>query len=67
MYFDSFNEFLTMGGHGLYVWLSYGIFIVVIAWNILTLRYNRKLSIKKAQRTWSRENSKEEIAERPSL
>ncbi|WP_068750299.1 heme exporter protein CcmD, partial [Oleiphilus sp. HI0123] len=25
MSFDSFSEFLNMGGHGLYVWLCYGI------------------------------------------
>jgi len=30
--FESFTEFLLMGGHGLYVWLSYGVglFIIVL-------------------------------------
>lgn len=31
MAFASFSEFLNMGGHGLYVWLSYGLGIVTIA------------------------------------
>ena len=29
MSFDSFSEFLNMGGHGLYVWLCYGIGLLV--------------------------------------
>ena len=24
MYFETFADFLAMGGHGLYVWLAYG-------------------------------------------
>jgi len=32
--FESFTEFLLMGGHGLYVWLSYGVglFIIVLVY-----------------------------------
>ena len=30
MYFDSFAEFLRMGGHGLYVWVAYGSTLVVL-------------------------------------
>lgn len=29
-YFDSFQAFLQMGGHGLYVWLSYGLTVLVL-------------------------------------
>lgn len=57
MYFDSVNEFLAMGGHGLYVWMSYGIFVVVILWNLFTLRVNRKQSLMRAKKTWQRERS----------
>ena len=34
MNFESFTEFLLMGGHGLYVWLSYGVglFIIVLVY-----------------------------------
>jgi len=55
MYFDSLNEFLAMGGHGLYVWMSYGLFVLVLAWNFFSLRKNRLQSIKRAQKTWKRE------------
>ena len=30
MYFDSFAEFLRMGGHGLYVWVAYGSTLLVL-------------------------------------
>lgn len=30
--FDSFAAFWAMGGHGLYVWLSYLFTLVVLAW-----------------------------------
>ncbi|MCV6587877.1 MAG: heme exporter protein CcmD [Marinobacterium sp.] len=35
MSFDSFSDFLAMGGHGLYVWLSYGIALAVIVINLV--------------------------------
>ncbi|GGC07105.1 hypothetical protein GCM10011352_36770 [Marinobacterium zhoushanense] len=35
MSFNSISEFLTMGGHGLYVWLSYGLGLVVILANLI--------------------------------
>ncbi|MGH1462436.1 MAG: heme exporter protein CcmD [Neptuniibacter sp.] len=35
MSFDSFSEFLAMGGHGKYVWMSYAIAFVVIVINIV--------------------------------
>jgi len=61
MYFDSLNEFLAMGGHGLYVWMSYGLFVLVLAWNFFSLRKNRLQSIKRAQKTWKRE----ELSKKP--
>lgn len=35
MSFDSFSDFIAMGGHGVYVWLSYAIAVVVIVINIV--------------------------------
>lgn len=55
MYFGSFNEFVAMGGHGLYVWMSYGIFVVILVWNIWTIKSNRRQCLKDAQKTWNRE------------
>lgn len=34
MYFDNLQDFLTMEGHGLYVWLAYAIALVVLVFNI---------------------------------
>ena len=34
MSFETFNDFLTMGGHGLYVWLSYAIALIVVVANL---------------------------------
>ena len=55
MYFSSLNEFLVMGGHGLYVWMAYGIFLAIIAWNIFMVRANRKHALERARKTWQRE------------
>lgn len=42
MSFDSFAEFVAMGDHGLYVWLCYGSFIMVIMLNIISVRFASK-------------------------
>tara|TARA_B100001059_G_C17733339_1_gene527461 strand:- start:536 stop:712 length:177 start_codon:yes stop_codon:yes gene_type:complete len=34
MSFDSFQDFLAMGKHGVYVWSAYGISLAVVALNI---------------------------------
>ena len=45
--FDTFAEFIAMGGHGLYVWLAYGSTIVVLLGNFLMLRSarNRQMQV----------------------
>ncbi|SIR05300.1 heme exporter protein CcmD [Marinobacterium stanieri] len=49
MSFSSFSEFLAMGGHGLYVWLSYGLGVAVILINLVLpwLQRNRLLAEQK--------------------
>ncbi|WP_417582749.1 heme exporter protein CcmD [Nitrincola sp.] len=49
MSFSSFSEFLAMGGHGLYVWLSYGLGVAVILMNLVLpwLQRNRLLAEQK--------------------
>ncbi|MCZ6642058.1 MAG: heme exporter protein CcmD [Gammaproteobacteria bacterium] len=41
MSFDSFADFIAMGGHGFYVWFSYGISILVVLANVVVVRYRR--------------------------
>lgn len=44
MYFDSLNAALSMEGHGVYVWLAYGVTLVVIAVVLVApLRRRRRL------------------------
>ena len=35
MAFESFADFINMGGHGVYVWLCYGLGLLVIALSVL--------------------------------
>ncbi len=35
MYFDSWSGFLSMEGHGLYVWSAYAVAAVVIGYNLI--------------------------------
>ena len=48
--FESLQAFLEMGGHGFYVWLSYGIGLAVLGYNIFSsyaVRKNAELRAKK--------------------
>lgn len=42
MSFESFSDFIAMGGHGFYVWLSYAIALVVIVINIVNPAVQKK-------------------------
>jgi len=33
--FDGFADFISMGGHGVYVWISYGITFLVMVWLLI--------------------------------
>ena len=60
MQFDSFAEFLTMGGHGLYVWLTYGISAVIIIFNIVQPVIRRRNLIKQHAQRLRRERRGQE-------
>lgn len=38
MSFSSLEEFIAMGGHGLYVWLSYGAGLIIVIYNVVAAR-----------------------------
>jgi len=40
--FSSFPDFLAMGKHGFYVWLAYGITLVIVMANVLAPILKRK-------------------------
>lgn len=38
MQWNSFSEFIAMGGYGTYVWPSFGVTALCMIWEILSLR-----------------------------
>ena len=51
MEFASLSEFIAMGKHGVYVWLSYGLTALIVAINVaLPLLRRRRLMKEQAQR-----------------
>lgn len=48
MSFDSLGEFLTMGGHGLYVWMSYAASVIVVLANVIAVRRARARTLREA-------------------
>lgn len=46
MMFESWQDFVAMGGHGLYVWLAYSVALALLAVNILMLRADRRNTLR---------------------
>lgn len=42
MNFHSLHDFIHMGGHGFYVWLSYALALVVVVYNIVAPLIRRR-------------------------
>ncbi|GLR63892.1 heme exporter protein CcmD [Marinospirillum insulare] len=55
MYFDSLSDLINMGGHGLYVWSSYAITLVLLTSSILLPWLNLKRTRKQLSRQIARE------------
>jgi len=55
--FDSFSDFLAMGGHGLYVWLSYAIALFVIVINLVSPVLRKKQLVSELVRRLRREKN----------
>ncbi len=51
MQFDSWSEFVAMGGHALYVWLAYGATLLVLLGSYASVRAARKSVVSELQ--WS--------------
>ena len=49
MSFDSFAELLAMGGHGLYVWLAFGITTIVMLANAVAVPIARRRYFREAR------------------
>jgi len=55
--FNSVSEFLAMGGHGLYVWLSYGLGVAIIAANLVLPKLSRNRLLAEQKRRLRREET----------
>lgn len=59
MEFNSFAEFIAMGKHGFYVWLSYGLTAIVIVWNVVQPQLQRRRLLKEQAQRLRREKKHE--------
>lgn len=57
MYFDSFEAFIAMDGHGPYVWICYGVALLILGYNIASPMMQKKEVLKRIRRNLKRENS----------
>lgn len=57
MSFDSFSDFLAMGGHAVYVWSCFALGLVVLLANIISPMIERKRLIAEQLRRIRREES----------
>jgi heme exporter protein D len=48
--FDSFSDFLAMGGYATYVWSAYAFFVLVLVFNIVQPVLSRKKYLKQQLR-----------------
>jgi len=49
MSFSSLADFIAMGNHGLYVWLSYGATLTVILANVMAVRVRRRRFLRESR------------------
>jgi heme exporter protein D len=50
IHWNSFSEFLAMGGYGLYVWGSFGVTALIMAVEPIVVARNRKATIARLRR-----------------
>ncbi len=50
IHWNSFSDFLAMGGYGLYVWGSFGVTVLIMAVEPMLVVRNRKTTIARLKR-----------------
>lgn len=55
MQFDSFSEFLAMGGYGFYVWLAFGTCAAILAGILVSSLFDNKKLKREIQTQMARE------------
>ena len=59
MNFTSFEDFLLMGGHGLYVWLCYGVGLFIFAVAFISPILRKRAIFKELRQIQRRKNSQQ--------
>ncbi len=59
MSFAGAAEFFAMGDHGLYVWLSYGAALIMVAYNVISVRVRQRRALQAV-----RDSARREVARR---
>jgi heme exporter protein D len=49
MQFNTWSEFLAMGGYGYFVWMSFGVSAAVLLLEVLVLKAQRKKTLRALQ------------------
>ena len=50
IHWNSFSDFLAMGGYGLYVWGSFGVTVLIMAVEPIMVARNRKTTLTRLKR-----------------
>ncbi|MBN8464450.1 MAG: heme exporter protein CcmD [Dechloromonas sp.] len=50
IHWNSFSDFLAMGGYGLYVWGSFGVTALIMAIEPIMVARNRKITVARLKR-----------------
>lgn len=59
MYFASFQDLLTMDGHGIYVWSAVIISLVILVWLLVAPVLSRRALLKEVARDILRERARQ--------
>jgi heme exporter protein D len=65
MHFSSMNEFLAMGGYGLYVWLSFGLGLLSVAVLWLSSWSTKKSLFQQALKEQARQQRIQQAKQQP--
>jgi len=63
MSFNTFSEFVQMGGHGFFVWTAYGITLVVLSYNIINPMVMNRRFVRSQKQNLRREQARQEKTE----
>ena len=56
--FDSFMDFLAMGGYATYVWVSYGLFFLFVVANVLSPLLSKRKILRQLMARSEREENR---------